>query len=95
MREVAQEVTSNYDAERKEKLVASGKWQGTRRTSTEKANDARIEATRKQDEESSNPNAGMPQEVVIPSVKEKAEPVIKEKNTRKHLQRKKQERRLV
>ena len=83
MRKVAQEVTSNYDAERKEKLVASGKWQGTRRTSTEKANDARIEATRKQDEESSNPNAGMPQEVVIPSVKEKAEPVIKEKKKKK------------
>ena len=83
MREVAQEVTSNYDAERKEKLVASGKWQGTRRTSTEKANDARIEATRKQDEESSNPNAGMTQEVITPSVKEKAEPVIKEKKKKK------------
>lgn len=44
MREVARTITENYDEERKPDLIKSGKWQGTRRTTSEKAADKRKEA---------------------------------------------------
>lgn len=44
MRKVAETITDNYDEERKPKLMEQGKWQGTRRTSTEKSADLRREA---------------------------------------------------
>jgi hypothetical protein len=47
MREVAETITKNYDEERKPQLMEQGKWQGTRRTSTEKALDLRKAAEEK------------------------------------------------
>lgn len=44
MRELAATITENYDEERKPQLMEQGRWQGTRRTSTEKAADLRAEA---------------------------------------------------
>lgn len=44
MREVAATITENYDEERKPELMKQGKWQGTRRTSSEKSADLRREA---------------------------------------------------
>lgn len=41
MRGVARTITDNYDEERKAKLVKEGKWQGSRRTTKEKAADKR------------------------------------------------------